>query len=119
MANSDDEAKFLSEKLRMSADTLRSLPRGTFGTFVRDLTPSGIQLQVLKIYLDSLPKMTDDELAAIRERMRIDFSSTAAASKVEQAAAEPVPPSAPEPPAQPASDDDPGEPAADWALKTK
>ena len=34
MANSDDEAKFLADKLRMSVDTLRSLPRGTFGAFV-------------------------------------------------------------------------------------
>src|SRR5579863_7297318 len=49
MANSDDEARFLSEKLRMSADTLRSLPQGTFATFVRDLTPVGFQLQVPKI----------------------------------------------------------------------
>ena len=39
MANSDDEAKYLHRKLRMNAETLRSLPRGTFGTFVRDLTP--------------------------------------------------------------------------------
>ena len=37
MANSDDEAKYLADKLRMPADTLRSLPRGTFATFVRDL----------------------------------------------------------------------------------
>src|ERR1700722_18171951 len=39
MANSDDEAKYLADKLRMDTDVLQSLPRGTFGTFVRDLTP--------------------------------------------------------------------------------
>ena len=84
MANSDDEAKYLSDKLRMTTDELRSLPRGTFGTFVRDLTPNGIQLKVSKIDLDSLPKMTDQELSAIRERMRSDFSSSPPAPKVEQ-----------------------------------
>ena len=46
MANSDDEAKYLSDKLRMDAETLHSLPRGTFGTFVRDLTPVGHSAQV-------------------------------------------------------------------------
>lgn len=117
MANSDDEAKYLSDKLRMSADTLRSLPRGTFGTFVRDLTPNGIQLRVPKIDLDALPQLTDEELAAIRGRMRSDFSSS--------------PPSAPPPPAAPISTSqpppnsgsatndpakpyDPGEPSDQW-----
>ena len=75
MANSDDEARYLSDKLRMTTDELRSLPRGTFGTFVRDLTSSGVQLKVSKIDLDFLPKMTEEELAVLRERMRSDFSS--------------------------------------------
>ena len=56
MANSDDEAKYLSAKLRMDAETLQSLPRGTFGTFVRDLTPKGIQLKVPKSDIDSCRK---------------------------------------------------------------
>ena len=73
MANSDDEAKYLADKLRMDAETLRSLPRGTFGTFVRDLTPAGHSAQVSKIDLDALPKMTDEELSGIRERMRTAF----------------------------------------------
>lgn len=112
MANSDDEAKYLADKLRMTTDELRSLPRGTFGAFVRDLTPSGIQLKVSKIDLNSLPKMTDQELSAIRERMRIDFSSTPPAPKLEQVVEQP--PSAPAPPARPTVQDDPGEPAAEW-----
>jgi hypothetical protein len=96
----------------MTTDELRSLPRGTFGTFVRDLTPNGIQLKVSKIDLDSLPKMTDQELSAIRERMRIDFSSSPPAPKVEQVAERPPP--APAPPARPTIQNDPGEPAAEW-----
>jgi hypothetical protein len=54
--DSDDEAKYLAPKLRMDTDELQALPRGTFGTFVRDLTPRGIKLQVSKIELDELPK---------------------------------------------------------------
>jgi hypothetical protein len=76
MANSDDEAKYLSSKLRMDADVLRSLPRGTFGTFVRDLTPQGIQLKVSKVDLDALSKTTDAEFDTIRARMKTDFAST-------------------------------------------
>jgi hypothetical protein len=120
MANSDDEAKFLSDKLRMSADELRSLPRGTFGTFVRDLTPTGIRLQVTRIDLDSLPKMTNDELAAIHERMRADFSSGPPPSKPEQPLEKADPPGDPTPPISPPKtplkpQNDPGEPATDWA----
>ncbi len=49
MANSDDEAKYLSTRLRMTTEALQALPRGTFGTFVRDFTPQGIQLKVAKV----------------------------------------------------------------------
>jgi len=112
MANSDDEARYLSDKLRMTTDELRSLPLGTFGTFVRDLTPSGIQLKVSKIDLDSLPIMTDEELLAIRERMRSDFSSSPPVSKLEKVVEQPSPD--PVPTARPSEQDDPGEPAAEW-----
>ena len=77
MANSDDEAKYLSSKLRMDTEVLQSLPRGTFGTFLRDLTPQGIQLKVSKVDLHALPKMTDAEFDAIRARMKTDFASGA------------------------------------------
>jgi hypothetical protein len=116
MANSDDDARFLSEKLRMSPDKLRSLPKGTFATFIRDLTPSGIELKVEKTDLDSLPKMTDEEIAALHKRMQTAYSSAPAESNVEQpAAARPVPTTAAEPAVQSRSHpEDPGEPAADW-----
>ena len=76
MANSDDEAKYLADKLRMPADTLRSLPKGTFATFVRDLTPVGIKLTVVKLDLEAMPQMSSEELEAVRHRMRADFSSS-------------------------------------------
>jgi hypothetical protein len=76
MANSDDEAKYLSSKLRMDAEVLQSLPRGTFGAYVRDLTPQGIQLKVSKVDLDAWPKMTETEFDTIRARMKTDFAST-------------------------------------------
>jgi hypothetical protein len=76
MANSDDEAKYLSDKLRMDADELRSLPRGTFATFVRDLTPKGLRLRIDKRDLNSFPKMTAAEWRAVKDRMHAQFSHT-------------------------------------------
>jgi len=90
MANSDDEAKYLSDKLRMDTDTLRSLPRGTFATFIRDLTPSGLALEIPYTDLSALPKMTAAEQRNIRDRMRAQFSFTPQSSR---AAAEAVAPS--------------------------
>jgi hypothetical protein len=37
-ANSDDEAKFLAEKLRATPEYLRALPRGAFAAYIRDVT---------------------------------------------------------------------------------
>lgn len=77
MANSGDEARFWSDKL---GDELRSLPRGTFGTFVRE---TGIQLRVPKIDLELQPK-TDQELAGIRERMRVNFCARQPPARLEE-----------------------------------
>jgi hypothetical protein len=113
MANSDDEAKFLADKLRMSADELRSLPRGTFGVFVRDLTGKGIQLKVSKSDINSLPQMTPEELSAVREQMQSTFSSPQPSPAF---SLEP-PPSTQrphEPPPAESSNRDPGEPSETW-----
>jgi hypothetical protein len=93
MANSDDEARFLADKLRMSAEALRSLPRGTFGAFVRDCTATGVQLKVSKSDLESMPKMSPGELREVRERLRSSLPSWSIPTKVE--------PSAPSVPAEP------------------
>jgi hypothetical protein len=114
MANSDDEAKYLSPKLRMAAEVLQSLPRGTFGAFVRDLTPQGIQLKVSKLDLDGLPKMTDREFAAIRERMRKDFSSPSTAPPIPAPTPSATPSAAPSIAKKPRPAADPGEPSGDW-----
>jgi hypothetical protein len=111
MANSDDEAKYLSDKLRMPAEVLRSLPRGTFATFVRDLTPVGVQLTVAKVDLDALPKVSDEELRAIRDRMRTEFSSPPPALSAPSSVAPAQPAPTPRPPPQPS---DPGEPSDAW-----
>jgi hypothetical protein len=117
MANSDDDAKFLADKLRSSADTLRSLPQGTFATFVRDLTPNGVQLRVSKTDLDSLPKMTEEELTGIRDHMRTTFSSPPPGSTTEEPTATSPSPTVAELPSQVTEEHDAGEPAADWALE--
>ena len=114
-----------SDKLRMDAETLRSLPRGTFGTFVRDLTPTAFSSTYRKIDLDALPQMTDEELAAIRERMRTRFLFHPAVHagddrNPQRRHAPPSEPGAPSSAAvRPSRDDpaephDPGEPADQW-----
>ena len=98
----------------MDMESLRSLPRGTFGTFVRDLTPRGIRLQVSKVDLEALPKLTVEERIAIRDRMRADFSATAPPAEIPQPSEKVDAPAGPEPQVRPKMHDDPGEPSAAW-----
>jgi hypothetical protein len=83
-----------------------------------------MKLQVSKIELDDLPKMTDEEFQAIRQRMRQDFSPTPPTDHPDnRAEAQPRDPvsvvaSSPRPEPQPAKQGsvstDPGEPADEW-----
>lgn len=114
MANSDDEAKFLSDKIRMSVDELRSLPRGSFGTFIRDFSPPGFVLKVPHYDIARLPKMADEEFAAIRERMRTSFSEGPREADPGQETSTPLPVVEPPPAAPGKRHDDPGEPAERW-----
>ncbi len=126
MANSDDEAKYLASKLRMDTDVLQALRRGTLGTFVRDLTPRGIQLKVSKSDVDTMPQMTAEEVSAVRERIRSEFSSPTSPTRNLPTSAEKPPqhnqaatspdPVAEEAPSPPAGDkaNDPGEPSETW-----
>jgi hypothetical protein len=86
MANSDDEAKYLADKLRSDTDSLRSLPRGTFATYVRDLTPSALALKVPYANLARLPRISHVEQKAIRDRMRAEYSFSPIAQPFESAA---------------------------------
>lgn len=112
MANSDDEAKYLADKVRIPVDMLRSLPRGSFATFIRDFSASGFTLKVPYCDLAKLPKMTESEFAAIRARMNEEFaSSPPAAEPSHQPRPSPEPTHAA---ADGAAADDAGEPAKDW-----
>ncbi len=75
MANSDDEAKYLADKIRIPPETLRSLPRGSFGTFIRDFSPPGFVLKVPRYDIAKLPRMTDAEFEAIQARMKSEFAA--------------------------------------------
>ncbi len=124
-ANSDDEAKYLADKLRTTPDFLRSLGRGTFAAFVRDVTPQAVALKIPYHDLSTLPQMTAAEQRAIRDRMRSQFSTskpspeTSKKAPAQTAAAASIPKSvAPQPAAAPsdthADQDDAGEPADKW-----
>jgi hypothetical protein len=96
MANSDDEAKYLADKLRSNTDSLRSLPRGTFATYVRDLTPSALALKVPYVNMARLPRISHAEQKAIRDRMRAEYSFSPLAQP-----SEPAPPPVGANPVQP------------------
>jgi hypothetical protein len=73
-ANSDDEARYLSDKLRTTTDVLRKLKRGRFAAFVRDMTDTAVAVDVPYFDLSKLPKMEGEELAAFRGQMNDQFS---------------------------------------------
>ena len=69
-ANSDAEAKTLAVDFRATEEFMRGLPIGSFATFVRDVTVQKTGLiKVPYTDLNSFPKMTIDEQAAIRANM--------------------------------------------------
>jgi hypothetical protein len=75
MANSDDEARTIADKVRTDVTTLRQLPQGTFATYIRGFTRSGaIFLKYPYIDIAKLPKMTPAQHDAIKRRMREQFS---------------------------------------------
>lgn len=109
-ANSDEEAKYLAPKLRCAPEFLSSLPIGTFAAFVRDRTPHAVALKVPYTDIEALPRMTDDQLQAIRERMRAEYGFAP------QPAPFP-PPTLPAPPAPPVDTRQPGSTAAPAPLE--
>lgn len=102
-ANSDDDAKYLADKLRTTPEVLRSLRRGTFAAFVRDLTPTALALNVPYNDMSKLPRMSQAEQQAIRDRMRAQFSFSPTQSAVRR---EP-PPAMPTSPQRPSKSNQP------------
>jgi hypothetical protein len=90
MANSDEEAKHLADKLRTDAKTLQSLPPGAFATFIRDKTSSALLLKAPNVDLSTLPRISPAEQRALRNRKRTEY----AFSPINQVA-EPEPPHQP------------------------
>lgn len=100
-ANSDDEAKYLADKLRTTPEFLRALPRGTFAAFVRDLTLHALALQIPYYDLSKLPQQTPAEQQEIRDRMRQQFSfQPDLQSSIFSASSDPEPASEAPPPRQ-------------------
>ncbi|MGD1083004.1 MAG: hypothetical protein ABR881_32220 [Candidatus Sulfotelmatobacter sp.] len=107
-ANSDDEAKYLSEKLRTSADFLRTLGRGRFGAFVRDVTRRAVAIDVSPVDFSDYEQLRDDEYEAIRRHMREQYG----ASAVKEPPTEQQPATAPEVPIS--SGEPPSDAPAAW-----
>jgi hypothetical protein len=116
-ANSDDEAKYLSDKLRTTPEFLRALGRGRFAAFVRDLTPTAIALDITPVEFTDYEQLTDQEFDAIRQRMRLQYGSTGTSASPNPLSRLDRPPSSPKstPRSSPKSDD-PGEPSEKWSA---
>jgi hypothetical protein len=100
-ANSDDEARYLHDKLRTTTDFLRSLQRGQFAAFVRDLTPTAVALNVSAVDFEQYDRLGDMEYTALRQRMWAQYGLSPASMEP----APPPPSTAPQspPPTAPAS----------------
>jgi hypothetical protein len=75
-ANSDDEAKYLADKLRTTPEFLRSLGRGRFAAFVRDVTSAAVALKIAPVDFSEYAQLTGEEVEAIRQRMRSQYGTS-------------------------------------------
>jgi hypothetical protein len=86
-SNSDDEARYLSSKLRCAPELLQSLKRGRFAAFVRDLTPSAIVLDAPRVDFSDYEQLTPQESDALTAKMREQYGvplAVASPSRPEQ-----------------------------------
>jgi hypothetical protein len=125
-ANSDDEAKYLHDKLRTSPEFLRSLGRGRFAAFVRDLTPSAVAIDVTPVQFSAYAQLSAAEIEQVRQRMHQQYGSLPSdAGTVSELSTPTAKPNLGTPDrkqrsqeasaAEPASGDaDPGEPSDEW-----
>jgi len=113
-ANSDDDAKYLADKLRTTPEFLRSLKRGVFAAYMRDAGAT-IPMQVPFNDLSKLPQMTANQERELKERMQAQFSF-APVRHVPPQPTQATPPAAPPPPPQPNRADTPKGPNMEGAL---
>jgi hypothetical protein len=75
MANSDEETAQLAPRLRTTPEALRSLPIGSFATFVRDTTITGaVTLRIPLAGVLKAPRMTKEAQDALTARMRANYA---------------------------------------------
>ena len=107
MANSDDDAPLLAQSFRTTADHLRSLRRGQFATWTRELRNSpAVTLDIKKPTFGE--RMTAEEKATLKAQMRkayynprkLPAPTTAPTASSEPKPASTTPEPAPKPPEQ-------------------
>src|SRR5271165_4295577 len=69
MANSDAEADYFSDVLRTEPEHLRSLKRGQFAVFVRDLTKHAFTMDVTPVDFSRYRRWTEAETAQLNQKM--------------------------------------------------
>lgn len=76
IANSDDDAPALAGRMRTTPELLRSLKKGKFAVFMRDLMKQPIVVSVPNEPISGWAKMTDGQFADIQREMKERYCFT-------------------------------------------
>ena len=67
---SDKDARQLSHMLRTTPEFIERQPRGSFAAFIRNSTDGAVALRAPFGLLESLPRMSNEETATLRDHLR-------------------------------------------------
>jgi hypothetical protein len=99
------DARALSGQMSADPQMIQAQPKGTFATYIRGLTDRAVPVSFPFFVLETLPKATEDEIDAIRQRCRAVYAEPWSATVN------------PETPAEEEFEDPPPEQGADDPLK--
>ena len=89
-AVSHDDARNLAHEMFCDADFIRSMRKGEFATYVRELTPRAVRLKVPFGILEQAPCMSPADHQKLRERNRARYGSSGHSSTTSAAPPSPV-----------------------------
>jgi hypothetical protein len=91
---SDRDAHALARNMRTKPEFLESQTKGSFAAYVRNFTPNAVSLRIPFLQLEDQERMTPEEAATVRDRMRAQYAvpfaeAQQADSRAAQATSEP------------------------------
>ncbi|WP_167647439.1 type IV secretory system conjugative DNA transfer family protein [Mameliella alba] len=103
------DARALAGQMSCDADTIQRQPKGTFATYVRGLTERAVPISFPFFVLEKLPRVTKDEVDAIRQHSRERYAEPLRRRAEHTASDETEPPETEEK----LDDDDPTKPSSE------